>query len=620
MLSGAPVLVFGGPYSNLEATQAVLAEAARRGVPPENVICTGDVVAYCADAKACVDLVRAAGIQVIAGNCEEQIAAGEADCGCGFAPGSDCDLASRTWFAHACRSLDDNDRAWMAGLAPRFDFEINGLHLVVIHATSADNSRFVFASTPARIKALDLDRLGVDGIICGHSGLPFTQAVEGRLWHNPGVVGMPANDGTPRVWFSVLSPGAEPGALTIEHAALTYDCATAATKMRAALLPEDYALALSTGLWPNCEILPSTEAKVAGQPLEPATIEWRRAADNAAWPYAAPHASRDPSKFQDAHLTAAGDVRAIVGMAALRTLWINTGTTCNLSCARCYIESTPKNDRLAYISAKEVAVFFDEIQNGGFETETIGFTGGEPFVNPDMIAMLDDALSRGFEALVLTNAMKPMQRHARRLDVLRSKYPEKLTLRVSLDHYTPELHELERGPRTWRPAIDGLKWLGERGFRIAVAGRMYSGEAEPVVRAGYARLFNELSIALDAQDPASLVLFPEMDEQADVPEITESCWDILGKRPADVMCASSRMVVKRKGAVAPTVLACTLIAYDEAFELGRTLASAIRPIALNHPHCAKFCVLGGASCSVESPAGANLAPATAAGAEIVETN
>lgn len=88
-----------------------------------------------------------------------------------------------------------------------------------------------------------------------------------------------------------------------------------------------------------------------------------------------------------------------------------------------------------------------------------------------------------------------------------------------------------------------------------------------------------------------------MDEMVDVPEITTDCWGILNKSPDDVMCASSRMVVKRKGAKHPTVLACTLLAYDAKFELGRTLREAERPVTLNHPHCSKFCVMGGASCS-----------------------
>ena len=117
------------------------------------------------------------------------------------------------------------------------------------------------------------------------------------------------------------------------------------------------------------------------------------------------------------------------------------------------------------------------------------------------------------------------------------------------------------------------------------------------MRAGYAALFAAHDIPIDAADPVGLVLFPEMDAREDVPEITEQCWDILGVSPGDVMCASSRMVVKRKGADKPAVLACTLLPYDAEFELGATLSEAMGDVPLNHPHCAKFCVLGGGACS-----------------------
>jgi len=117
------------------------------------------------------------------------------------------------------------------------------------------------------------------------------------------------------------------------------------------------------------------------------------------------------------------------------------------------------------------------------------------------------------------------------------------------------------------------------------------------LRRGYARLFAASGIRLDASDPVALVLFPEMDERLDVPEITEACWEILGVDPDSVMCATSRMVVKRKGADHPTVLPCTLLPYDSQFELGHTLAEADREVKLNHSHCARFCVLGGGSCS-----------------------
>jgi hypothetical protein len=305
----------------------------------------------------------------------------------------------------------------------------------------------------------------------------------------------------------------------------------------------------------------------------------------------------DPTKFRDPFVTAKGETRAQVALRSLDTLWFNTGTLCNLTCRNCYIESSPRNRRLAYLARGEVRDYLDEIAREGLPTRLIGFTGGEPFMNPDIIGMLDDVLSRGFDALVLTNAMKPLRKLRLQLIRLRDTYGARLRIRVSLDHYSPQLHEAERGRRSWTPTIDGLLWLANNGFAIDMAGRRFSGEPEADLRAGYARLFTELGLPIDADDPVRLMLFPEMDAQRDVPEITTACWGILHKSPDDVMCASARMVVKRAGAAAPTVLACTLLAYDKQFELGRTLAEAARPVQLNHPYCASFCVLGGAACS-----------------------
>ena len=199
--------------------------------------------------------------------------------------------------------------------------------------------------------------------------------------------------------------------------------------------------------------------------------------------------------------------------------------------------------------------------------------------------------------LVLTNAMKPLRKRRDSLLALQRHHGDRLTIRVSLDHYDPAVHEAERGRRSWAPTIDGLVWLARNGFAMDVAGRRFSGEPDDAIRAGFARLFAELDIPIDAHDPVHLVLFPEMDPHRDVPEITTACWGILHKSPDDVMCASSRMVVKRKDAAHPVVLSCTLLAYDSHFELGRTLAEAARPVSLNHAYCASFCVLGGAACS-----------------------
>ena len=314
------------------------------------------------------------------------------------------------------------------------------------------------------------------------------------------------------------------------------------------------------------------------------------------------------AKFSDPEVTAKGEKRARVALEALRTLWINTGSLCNITCRNCYIESSPENDRLAYITRAEMGAYLDEIESGSWPVREIGFTGGEPFMNPDIIEMLGDALRRGFSVLVLTNAMQPMLRPRIRegLTALRDAYGSRLVIRVSLDHYTKELHDTERGPGSFVKTVEGIDWLARGGFTLALAGRTCWDESEAAARAGYAALIAERAWPLDAYDHAALVLFPEMDERADVPEITQDCWGLLGKNPAEVMCASSRMVVKRKGAAHPVVLPCTLLPYDPAFEMGATLAEAARAdggmfergaVKLCHPHCAKFCVLGGGSCS-----------------------
>jgi sulfatase maturation enzyme AslB (radical SAM superfamily) len=306
-----------------------------------------------------------------------------------------------------------------------------------------------------------------------------------------------------------------------------------------------------------------------------------------------------PAKFSDSLITADGSERASVALTAPKTLWFNTGTLCNITCSHCYIESSPSNDRLVYLSAAEVHEYLDQLSERAWPVTEIGFTGGEPFMNPQIIAMLELALAAGYEVLVLTNAMQPMMRpHVREgLLKLNRAYTGRLTLRISLDHHTAARHDEERGPRTFERTVAGMAWLRDSGIRMTVAGRTMWGEDEAAMRAGYAAFYAENDFKIDAYAPDQTVLFPEMDEHAEVPEITTACWDILNKNPNEVMCASSRMVAKRKGAARPAVLACTLLAYDERFELGETLAEAERPVRLNHPHCAKFCVLGGASCS-----------------------
>lgn len=305
----------------------------------------------------------------------------------------------------------------------------------------------------------------------------------------------------------------------------------------------------------------------------------------------------DRAKFRHPDVTARGEARAHVKLRGLQTLWFNTGTLCNLTCTHCYIESSPTNDRLEFLSIDEFVTFLDEAEALGEPLREIGFTGGEPFLNPAILPMLTHALGRGYRTLVLTNGMRPMRKQAEPLSALRKKFEDQLTVRVSLDHYAQSLFETERGAGTWAPTMDGLRWLSANGFQVHVAGRSLWREAEPALRAGFAKLFAAEGIGVNAHDPAELVIFPEMDGTLDIAEITTACWGLLDVDPGTVMCATSRMVVKHKGAERPSVAACTLLPSDPEFTVGNSLAEARREVSLNHPFCAEFCVLGGGSCS-----------------------
>ncbi len=267
-----PVLVFGGPYGNLEATEALLGQARALGIPPERMICTGDAVAYCAEPGATVAALRAAGCPVVMGNVEESLAAGSDDCGCGFAEGSACDALAAEWYAFAQARIDADARRWMAGLPRAIRFEMGGRRLVAVHGTPSRINRYLFPSEPDRAIAAEIAATGCDGVVAGHSGIPFTRLVGGRLWHNAGAIGLPANDGTPRVWYGVLRPQAEGIAVALH--ALAYDHGRAAATMRERGLGGGYAAALESGLWPSRDVLPAAERARSGVALDPGPLFW----------------------------------------------------------------------------------------------------------------------------------------------------------------------------------------------------------------------------------------------------------------------------------------------------------------------------------------------------------
>ncbi len=247
----APIHLFGGPYSNFQAT-----EAFARLVGDAPAICTGDVVAYGANPAETVGLVRASGWPVVAGNCERQIAAGADECGCGFGADTVCDLLSREWYPYSTAQIGDRDRQWMGDLPDIGMFTHQGRRYAVIHGGVTSISRYLWPSSAEvgfvyEIEALEAITGQVDGIVAGHSGIAFHRQIGRHHWINAGAIGMPPHDGRPETRFARLENG------EVTFLRLCYDHGKASEAMVQAGLTQGYHQALVTGIWPSEEVLPT---------------------------------------------------------------------------------------------------------------------------------------------------------------------------------------------------------------------------------------------------------------------------------------------------------------------------------------------------------------------------
>ncbi len=295
-LSG-PLLLFGGVYSNLEALTALRARAQVLGIPPGRVICTGDTPGYCADPEACLNFLEDWGIPAIAGNVEVNLRAGVEDCGCNFSDGSRCDLFARLWYAYAQQEVGERGTAYLHTLPMALRFTYAGKRTVVLHGSADHESEFIWKSTPWATKARTFDQVEAEVVIGGHSGLPFADGRDGKLWLNAGVIGMPANDGTPRTWYLTLDD--RTGVLTYAFHPLTYDVATAKEKMlrHRTRLPLSYAATLTTGIWDNTEVMPAPEADREGIPIVAADLQHATAPAPPAPPQSASDNRQHPPKM-----------------------------------------------------------------------------------------------------------------------------------------------------------------------------------------------------------------------------------------------------------------------------------------------------------------------------------
>ena len=267
---GQKAFIFGGAYGNLQATEAILKRAHNLGFTSSEIIFTGDIVAYCANPTETTNLIKASVDHIIMGNCEEAIANNSHNCGCGFEEGSQCSILSRQWYDFCLANIDTKTATWMGNLPRNLMVKIGNYKFLVTHAAPNSINEFIFKSN------LDEhhDNAVADGYIVGHSGIPFISEINEKPWLNSGAGGMPANDGTSRVWCATITTDEDN--ILLETHPVEYDVQATQLKMQEAELVNGYMQCLSTGIWPSHDVLPDSEIKQTGVWIKPQKKAFQR--------------------------------------------------------------------------------------------------------------------------------------------------------------------------------------------------------------------------------------------------------------------------------------------------------------------------------------------------------
>ncbi|WP_055469068.1 radical SAM protein [Streptomyces ardesiacus] len=463
------IAVCGGPYGNPYALQAFVDDARARGA--ERLYCLGDLGGFGAEVDALWPILTGNDITCVAGNYDVAIARGDADCGCGYRDPKDNEFAQLI-YDHTLATTSRDFAAWMGELPTERRETIDGVDVHMVHGSTLALNDFWWESQPEDQHRQRVAASGADVILCTHSGLPWQRRTGETLVVNVGVLGKPANDGRREVWYALLDLDA--GQASAELVPLSYDWRAQATSMRAAGLPDVFVETIETGWWTTClEILPPRERARGRYHLYRSTLPTAFQPADDGW-------GTSPGSGLD------GDRPAVPLFGSPyfpSRLWIYTNFHCNLACDYCAVASSPKAAPRA-LTATDFRALVDEAVASGF-TE-LYITGGEPFLHPDIVGLLDYA-SAQLPTVVMTNAMLLRGRRANGLDTLADR---KLTVQTSLDGATPATHDLHRGPGSWQRTMDGIRHLIDLGLppRVALTETPENTSEIPAVAALLAKL------------------------------------------------------------------------------------------------------------------------------------
>ncbi|MFE0874448.1 radical SAM protein [Streptomyces smyrnaeus] len=443
------IAVCGGPYGNPYALQAFADDARARGC--ERLFCLGDLGGFGAEMDPLWPILADNGIECVAGNYDVALAGGDEDCGCGYQDPMD-NAYAQLIYDHTRAATSPGFAAWMGTLLTEHREEVEKVDVHMVHGSTLALNDFWWESLPHEQHQQRVAASGADVVLCTHSGLPWQRRVDGTLVVNVGVIGKPANDGRREVWYAVLD--LEQGRAEAELVPLTYDWQAQAASMRASGLPECLAETIETGWWTTClEILPPRERSRGRYHLYRSTLPTGFQPADDAWGEA-PHAELPDSNRP---------VVPLFGSAYFPTrLWLYTNFHCNLACDYCAVASSPRAVPRALV-AEDFCALVEEAVAAGFAALYV--TGGEPFLHPDIVALLDHA-SAQLPTVVMTNAMLL---RGRRADGLADLADRKLTVQTSLDGATAAVHDAHRGAGSWKRTMDGIRHLIDLGLPPRVA-------------------------------------------------------------------------------------------------------------------------------------------------------
>ncbi len=454
------IAAFGGVYSNPYALEALADDSRARGC--DALYCLGDLGGFGAECDAVLPLLVEHGVATIAGNYDVAIARGDEDCGCGYADERDNHFA-QLMYDYTKAHTSPEFATWMGRLPGELRQVIDGVDVHMVHGSPVAINDFLWESLDDDELELRVRASGADLLLCTHTGIPWQREVLGTHIVNVGAIGRPANDGRTDVWYAVidLSDGQIAG---VELVALAYDWRAQAASMRAAALPEPFVETIETGWWTTClEVVPPPERARGAYHVYREALPAGSAVDDAGWAEAPGSVPRAAGRAG----TPADDARPVVSLFGTALfpprLWVYSNFHCNLACGYCVVASSP-TARKRELPAARFAALVDEARREGF-TE-LYLTGGEPFVHPDIVEMVEYASDR-MTTVVLTNAMLFTGRRRRELARLAGR--PTLTLQSSIDGASAATHDRWRGAGSWVKAMDGLRYASGLGLPLRVA-------------------------------------------------------------------------------------------------------------------------------------------------------